>query len=280
MSETIVVGVSESPVSRRAVDWAIGRAVERRLGMELVSVVGGAVGVVGEKDVLEAAIRDTRERLDEHVRRASDAGIQASGRVETGDPVSVLLEASKNAALLVIGSDYRGPDAGPARGVHGIRIAAAASSPVVVVPDVDLGDRRGIVVGVDGSEVSERALAFAAQEADRFGEPLIAVCVWTPLTAHLHGATVRSEVYLTNMQALAEESLALSLAGIAGLYPDLQVERHAERGYPSQVINRHAATARLAVVGTHGRGAVGRFLLGSISQEVLTRLVTTTAVVR
>ena len=53
-----------------------------------------------------------------------------------------------------------------------------------------------------------------------------------------------------------------------------------ERGYPSQVINARAQGARLAVVGTRGRGALARFLLGSVSQEVLARLATVTAVVR
>ena len=36
----------------------------------------------------------------------------------------------------------------------------------------------------------------------------------------------------------------------------------------------------LAVLGTHGRGAIARFLLGSISEEVLGRLATATAIVR
>ncbi|WP_426323964.1 universal stress protein [Microbacterium sp. E-13] len=60
----------------------------------------------------------------------------------------------------------------------------------------------------------------------------------------------------------------------------LEVVRRVERGYPSQIINELAADARLAVVGSHGRGALARFLLGSIGQEVLARLATVTAVVR
>ena len=82
------------------------------------------------------------------------------------------------------------------------------------------------------------------------------------------------------MQALAEESLALSAAGLRQDYPDLVIDRHVEEGYPSAVINRLAASARLAVLGTHGRGAVARFLMGSISEEVLGRLATATAIVR
>ena len=74
--------------------------------------------------------------------------------------------------------------------------------------------------------------------------------------------------------------LALAVAGLASDYPDLEVEQIVERGYPSHVINELAKDARLAVIGTHGRGALARFLLGSISQEVIARLATVTAVVR
>ena len=161
-----------------------------------------------------------------------------------------------------------------------MRIAAGAACPVVVVPDFDTSGRSGVVVGIDGSDASEHALRFAAAEADRLGEPLVAVSVWTPLTAPRNTLAVYPELYLTNMQAATEETLALALAGIATDYPDLVVERRVERGYPSQVIGDIAHDARLAVVGTHGRGALARFLLGSISQEILGRLPTVTAVVR
>ena len=53
-------------------------------------------------------------------------------------------------------------------------------------------------------------------------------------------------------------------------------------GEPAESIVKQAKASKadLIVVGTHGRGAIARFLLGSISQEVLARLATVTAVVR
>ncbi|MGV9194776.1 universal stress protein [Microbacterium sp. MC2] len=281
MSNTIVVGISGAPVTERVVDWAIARAKVRRQPIELVSVVGGAIGAVGEADVMLSAIDATRQLLDREAARVEAAGVPVTTRVESGNPVSVLVDASGNAALLVIGSDYRGPGEGPARGAHGIRIAAAAHSPVVVVPDIDLGDQRsGVVVGIDGSEISEPALKFAAAEADRLGEPLIAVSVWTPLVAPRNDLAVYPELYITNMQQATEEILSLALAGLASDYPDLQVIRKVEQGYPSHVINELAADARMTVVGTRGRGTFARLLLGSISHEVLARLAAVTAVVR
>lgn len=279
MVETIVVGVTSAPVAQRAVDWALARARDRTCAVELVAVVGGAVGVVGEAEVLVEAMHEAQSLLDAHAERAEGTGVEITTKVARGNPVSVLLDESQDAALLVIGSEDRGSDEGSARGFHGLRLASAARCPVVVVPDIDLGERRGVVVGVDGSPVSEAAIRFAAAEADRQGEPLIAVSVWTPLEAPRSRGSYPLG-YLENLEALTAETLAVSLAGLRADFPRLEVHQRVERGYPSAVLTALAGSARLVVVGSHGRGAVARFLLGSIGQEVLARLATVTVVVR
>lgn len=280
MQEKMIVGVTEAAVSRRAVDWAADRAAARGDRLELISIIGGAVGVVGEGDVIHHALELTQNMLDREAERVRARGVPVETRVGRGKPVEQLIDASKDAALLVIGSDYRGPESGPARGPHGIRITAGAHCPVAVVPDLDLTGRTGVIVGVDGSEVSEFAIAFAAAEADRSKEPLTAVSTWSPVALPLH---VRSypEDYLQNMQKLTEEALGISIAGLPQLYPDLEVRRVVESSYsPDTVINRLASHARLTVIGSHGRGRIARFLLGSASQQVLIRLAITTVVVR
>lgn len=279
MGEAIVVGVTDAAAGRRAVDWAAQRAADRRQPLELIAVVGGAIGAVGEESVLGSALAGARELVEGEASRLAPLGIAVSTRVERGNPVPVLLDASADASLLVIGSDYKGPGSGKARGAHGVRIAAGAKCPVVVVPDFEVTGRTGVVVGVDGSPVSEKAVAFAAAEAERLGEPLVAVSVWTPLEAPRNMGVYPVE-YLENLEQLTGEAQAVALAGLRQQYPDLDIVRKVERGYPSEIINDLASSARLAVVGSHGRGALARFLLGSISHEVLARLATVTAVVR
>jgi len=281
MSEKIIVGVIDANASRRAVDWAASRAVARRQRLELMTVIGGAIGAVGEAAVIASARDAAAEALRAEAERIARDGLVVEVRVESGNPVASLATASKDAALLVIGSDYRGPGSGPARGVHGIRITASAHCPVVVVPDAEPAPgRHGIVVGVDGSPASEGAIAFAAAEADRLDEPLIAVTVWTPVDAPRNAIMVNMSEYRHAMEEAARQSLAVSLAGLRRAYPDLVIDERIAEGYPSVVINGLAEQAVLAVVGTHGRGALRRFLLGSISHEVLQRLATVTAVVR
>jgi len=275
MNATILVGMTHSPAALKAAEWAAQRAVERGDRLVLMSVVGGALGVIGEGAVLEDALEVTRAQLEQVGARLGAAEV----RVTRGKPVEELLSASRDADLLVIGSDYQGAGRGIRRGPHGVRIAAAAPCPVVVVPPFDVSGRTGVVVGVDGSEVSEAAIRFAASEADRQGEHLIAVSAWMPITAPM-GVIGYPDGYHENAQHLTEEAMGLSLAGLAQDYPDLEVRRIVEAGDPATVLNRVAADARLAVVGSHGRGAVARFLLGSTSHEVLLTLATATAIVR
>mgnify|MGYP001590820046 CR=1 FL=1 len=279
MANQIVVGAADTDAGRRAVQWAADRAEAHRQPLLLIGVVGGATGAVGEAAIVGAAIDETTAVLDETAARLRERGLQVEVRAQAGNPTGVLIDASKDAALLVIGSDYRGPGHGPARGSHGVRIAAAAHCPVIVVPEVHLDGRSGVVVGVDGSDVSEAATRFAAQEADRLGEPLIAVTVWTPVPLPRHIGAYPLE-YVESMESISAETLGVALGGLRQDYPDLQIEERVERGYPSEVINEIAGTARMVVVGSHGRGAVARFLLGSISHEVLARLAPVTAVVR
>lgn len=280
MAEKITVGVTAAPAVARAVAWATQRAADHRRRLELLTVIGGgATGAVGEDGVAELARRGAQSLLDECAADARAAGVDVVTRVERGNPVAVLVEASRDAAMLVIGSDYHGREGGPARGARGIRTAAAAHCPVTVVPDVDVTERRGVLVGTDGSPVSENAVRFAAAEADRLGEPLTAVSVWTPMP--IPGpVSGYPEPYLDNMQDITAEALSVALTGLRKDFPGLEIVEHVAGGYPSAVITELAKDARLAVVGSHGRGALARLLLGSISHEVLARLVTVTTVVR
>lgn len=278
MSETIAVGVTDASGSQRALEWAIERAAARRERLVLVSVVGSGGGVGGEEPLLDHATQVTETMLESAAIQARAAGVAVEKLLERGDPVARLLDVSQRVDLLVLGSDFA-TGGSRLRGVRGVRITAAAHCPVVVVPDDDAEGRSGVVVGVDGSETSEKAVVFAAAEADRLGEPLTAVMTWSPVPVPFE-MDYYPEDYLNRMQALSTEALAIALAGLRQDYPDLEVDTVVESGYPAAVIARTALHARLLVVGSHGRGAMARFLLGSTSQALLGQLPTVTAVIR
>ncbi len=279
VAESMLVGVTDAVASRRAIEWACRRAEERGSRIELISIVGGAVGAVGEGAVVAEALALTEAMLEREAERARARGLHVEVRLARGNPVDELVDASMVFDLLVIGSDYRGPRSGPRRGPHGVRIVAAAHCPVAVIPDIDLDGRQGVLVGVDGSPFSAKAIEFAAAEAAGIGDPLTLVHAWTtvplPLAMHAYPAG-----YLAGMQKLGEEMVAEARSGIVERHPDLEVRGIVERGHPGVVLGRLSAEARTTVVGSHGRGPLARLLLGSTSHEVLSWPVSATIVVR
>lgn len=124
-----------------------------------------------------------------------------------------------------------------------------------------------IVVGLDGSPTSIRALRWALGYAERTGAKIEAVYAWQAPTSY--GAPVAllpgEDVAATAEQAL-HESVDRELQGRA----DLEVEHIASQGYPPKVLLDHAKSADLLVVGSRGHGGFIGTLLGSVSLHCVT----------
>lgn len=112
-----------------------------------------------------------------------------------------------------------------------------------------------IVVGVDGSPGSVRALEWALQEAQlrQVGVRLV------------YAIGARPSVYPDE----AMEMLSQALDDAGGTPPDVSVERSAMFGSAAELLLEQAAEAELLVVGTRGRGGFAGLVLGSVSQQVV-----------
>lgn len=280
MEQSIMVGMTDSDAARRALAWASERAEQRGSRLELMAVLGGTVGAVGERGIIEESVRWMTEMLELEADRLRRRGIAVDTRVERGNPVDELIDASTVFDLLVIGadSDHR---AGPPvhRGAHSIRIVAGANCPVAVVPDAEMPGRRGVVVGLDASAPGGRALNFAIAEAERIGEPLTVVHTWQPVPLPATMTAYPGD-YLAGAQRQAEEDVETALAGHLPEGAGFDIRRVVEREFPAHRIGELAREARMVVVGSHGRGAIARFFLGSTSQTVLDKMPAVTVVVK
>jgi nucleotide-binding universal stress UspA family protein len=126
-----------------------------------------------------------------------------------------------------------------------------------------------IVVGVDGSEGSTRALLWAADEARLRRAQLRVVLAWEPPVRVVGGVgwVIPDEQQLGEYGRLAEERLAAILAEHASALAGLDVAESAVHGAPAVVLLREAAGAGLLVVGTRGHGGFVGLLLGSVSAQ-------------
>ncbi len=140
MSETgaereprIVVGVDGSPGSRRALEWAVDEAHRRDAVLQVVhawTYPPTEFAVVPEEFAVAAA-----EIATEAVEEAAeiDPSVVIKSEVRQQPPVAALVELSKGADLLVVGSRGRGGFSGLLLGSVSQQCLYHARCPVVVV---------------------------------------------------------------------------------------------------------------------------------------------------
>lgn len=119
-----------------------------------------------------------------------------------------------------------------------------------------------VVVGVDGSEQSVRALQWAAREAERRGAALEVVAVWH---SPYQDMWVPSDPPGTDHLAPLRHHVDRLVAGVVGDPPTVEAEVIVVDGHPAHVLLERAEGADLLVVGNRGRGGVAGAVLGSVS---------------
>lgn len=279
MKLPIVVGVNDSGSSEAAVSWAMRRAAALKSPVLLVHAVDDrwTYDTPGYYDMLRKAgaelVANTKARA-----LAEEPDVDVKTAIISGGPGYALRKRSKEASMMVIGSGHAWP--GGTLTDRVLQIAAVAACPVAVIGDQDPGTRQGILVGVDGSEESTQAVAFAAAEADRGGEELTVLHAFQGPNRWVQKGMPESGL----AQLIVEEErivLAETVAGLADTYPDLVVHQVLETDKePADALVQAAANARLLVLGSRGRGSFKRLLLGSTAHAVLAGLPCPTIITR
>ncbi|WP_104200219.1 universal stress protein [Cryobacterium sp. Y29] len=280
MNRMIVVGIDDSAAGETALAWAMARAANVKSPVTLMHTVYEtwlADGYGYYDSILDAE----KKLLAEAAARAETLAPAVTTHTElrTGSAPRVLSELSKDAALIVVGTDQKGRVEGELFGSVSLQIAALSTCPVAVIPSLPETERSGVYVGVDGSADSIVAVAFAAAEADRTGQELYAL-----YAVHLPNRRVLRSIPADAVTERMEEErvvLAESVAGLTTHYPDLVVHQVLETDEsPARALVAAARTAQLLVVGSRGRGSLQRLLMGSVSHEVLLHITCPTIVTR
>ena len=124
-----------------------------------------------------------------------------------------------------------------------------------------------IVVGVDGSDASIKALRWAVRQAELTGDTVEAVNSWEyPSTSWASMMPGMPEDF--DPQAVATVALTEALEEALGAEGAASVSKIIVIGNPAQSLLERAAGANLLVVGARGYSGFKATLLGSVSLHV------------
>jgi nucleotide-binding universal stress UspA family protein len=273
----IIVGVDGSPASDAAVGWAAHEAVMRAVPLTLMHVQDPATRTWSQIKVLEEVAgwqkAEGRGILANASKIAHDIAngtgqITINGDLEFSAPGPTLVDRSEDAQLIVVGTDGRGALVRNLLGSVSSGLVRHARCPVAVIHDEETPmphpANAPVLVGVDGSPASELATEIAFDEASRRRVDLIALHAWSDRElVELPG------VDWPAVKAEEERLMSEALAGWQERYPDVTVSKLLVCDQPSRALVETSQSAQLVVVGSHGRNALTRRFLGSVSNAVV-----------
>jgi nucleotide-binding universal stress UspA family protein len=266
----IVVGVDGSAGSDVALAWAAREALLRRLPVRVVHAT-----IPGHLPAMRStAAQATAEWMDQGneiaaraVRQVRSHGVaHVEAEVYFNEtPVRALADEARSATLLVVGA-RGGSFKDLLLGSTAARVLEQVSVPIVVVREAANGSGTAptpgeVVVGLDGSPPSLRALRFACEEAALRSTGITVV----------HAQTTPQQSTLAPETADLASWSFLGSSAVAALdkCTAIQLTGRVVRGQPEDVLVDISQDAELLVLGSRGRGGLAGRILGSVSQRVV-----------
>lgn len=266
---SIVTGVDGSAESLDAVRWAARAARLRGAPLDIVHALDLpallAGGVVPPPEEMVDALRARGRRALRTARELAVAqGVSdVTTRLDSDRAAQALIEASRTAALLVVGAAGHGRFTSLLAGSVAAAVGTHAHCDTVVVrgDSWDEPDAAGrpVVTGIDGSEAGTRVLEVALAEAGLRRAPLVVLHAWadTPPPHDDPRSMTDAGRRLLDERILAHET------------GDVAVEQVVVRAHPRRDLVERSAAAQLVVLGDRGRGGFPGLLLGSTGQALL-----------
>ncbi len=238
----VVVGVHRGDMSGAAVRWASAAAELRGLPLTLVHAWNEPLELTVDLD--PAALPDL-------------VGLATSCAVH-GAAAAALL--ARQPALLVLGGHH-----GARHLTHLTRTCLHhATCPVVVVPDGHQSLSRRIVVGVCGTEASNVALRWAAQEAQLRHAGLLVCYAW-----QLHPGSAQDVLHPARaIPAQQGAALGRLREWVRQVLGPQQIDVQVTHGGPLDGLLEAGTDADLIVVGRSDHSGLGRLLHGAVSDDL------------
>jgi nucleotide-binding universal stress UspA family protein len=272
----VLVATDGSPDARAAVEWLTGFPLPHGavpLVLSVVAIPPSPITFPGLEDLKQSLLADGRRACEEAADALRPRWPAVQGRLAEGDPREQIVKTAETwrPHLAVLGRRGLGGVERLLLGSVSLTAARHLACPVLVVQGPPRPIQR-IVVGVDGSEESQRAVDFV--ESLPLGPDV-----------EVHLVAVAELLVPTSLSFAAREALRPDVAEVyrrqQGNLRDVLirtasrfrgrpgVHTHTPVGDPARLLLEMAAHADLVVVGSRGLGAVRRLLLGTVSEKVL-----------
>lgn len=279
--DVVIVAVDGGEPSNNAVRWAANTANKRGIPLRLASSYTMpqflyAEGMVPPQELFDDLQKECLSKIEaaREIAREIAPDIEIGHTVAEGSPIDMLLEMSKTATMIVMGSRGLGGLSGMVLGSVSAAVVSHASCPVVVVREdnaVTEETKYGpVVVGIDGSEVSVKATQVAFEEANARNAELVAVHTFLENQAPepVSGAILGDNQW-KQVETERDRKLDEALAPLMEQFPDVKVTKVITRSRPVRALVEQANNAQLLITGSHGRGGFKGMLLGSTSRALL-----------
>jgi nucleotide-binding universal stress UspA family protein len=265
----VVTGTDGSVSGQAAVEWAT--SIAARIGVQLVVVHAWHPSFAEVPPGVDEELRAeaARRLADEWCSVARDADVDPVPVLVEGDPRDLLLRTADeyDAGLLVVGARGAGSH------THALHLGSVThhlvhhtERPLAAIPATSgplLPER--ILVGVDGSAGSARAVEWCVTMASALSAEVIAVYGEAPLAEWVSHSDPHSW-YQQAREKCEAWSTPLRDAGVSS--QAMVVDHEPVTALTETALREHAG---MIVVGTHGRGAVTGVRLGSTALKVLHR---------
>lgn len=268
---TILAGTDGSPSADAAVRWASVRAAAEQRSLTLLMALHPATPTwidPGIPDLVAAHEQSLRTRAEDTLTWAHDdvsrsfPDLQVHEVFCLADPRQALIQASRTADLVVVGSRGHGHLKSLVLGSTSVAVIRHSECPVVVHrPTPAAPARRGVAVGADATHDSLTVLDFAYREADRSRLPLTVVHSLTHEELAQGATTGRRGATTEDLPV----GLAKSLASMSEKYPEVEVHTVVEDRMPERCLLDLTESMDLLVVGVHHQSRSAQFMFGSAS---------------
>lgn len=222
------------------------------------------------QEEIKAQLHQEGEEFLDDARKKLPADFSRVQRVhQIGHPVEVIVETvqSAHADLLIMGARGLGPVKELVLGSisHRVLQHAPCSTMIVKAPITRF---RKILLPIEGREDAEAALSFFAHHPFRQQVDVEVFAVWPQ--PRMAWPTTIGQFDMQEMQAIEEARERMKPVTDRLMEMNVLCQTHVGIGDPAYAILEQAKASRshLIVMGTHGRGGLTRFFMGSVSHSV------------